>query len=195
MIRLRIELADIKPAIWREVVVPASITLDVLHEVIQGAMGWQNYHMQMFEIAGTTYEMPDEDGFGAEEGFLDQREFHLDKLVKQGDEFTYTYDYGDNWRHKITVLEHRKIKDSPDTVFPSVLAGERACPPEDCGGPYRYPEFLEELSDPEHEEHESSKEWAGPFDPEIFSVPQAHAYVGAMYVWGLEKRAKYIQER
>jgi hypothetical protein len=193
MIRLRIELEDIKPPIWREFVVPASISLEVLHEVIQGVMGWQNYHLQSFEIAGKRYELPDEDGWGVEEGYLDQREFTLGELVSESDEFSYTYDYGDNWKHKLTVLERKKVEGSPDTVFPTVLDGQRACPPEDCGGPYRYPEFLEELGDPDNPEHESTKEWAGPFDPEIFSITQAHAYAGAMYVWALEKRLRYIK--
>ena len=36
---LKIELLDIEPAIWRRFVVPANITLDRLHDVIQIIMG------------------------------------------------------------------------------------------------------------------------------------------------------------
>jgi pRiA4b ORF-3-like protein len=32
------------------VVVPGNLTLARLHLVIQGAMGWQNYHLHLFEI-------------------------------------------------------------------------------------------------------------------------------------------------
>lgn len=193
MIRLRIELQNIAPLIWREIVVPASTTLDVLHEVIQGAMAWQDSHLQEFEIKGKRYQAPEfpEEDWEYDEDFLSQREFKLSDLVGQGDEFIYTYDFGDNWRHKITVVEKRKIDGSPDTVFPCCLDGERACPPEDCGGPYRYEDFIEELTNPKHPAHEATLEWAGAFDPEIFSVAQANAFVGAMYMWGIEKRMKY----
>ncbi len=37
---LKIQLLDIEPTIWRRFVVPASITLDRLHDVIQIVMGW-----------------------------------------------------------------------------------------------------------------------------------------------------------
>lgn len=40
LLRLKIELAGIKPVVWRRVVVPESITLAKLHRVIQAVMGW-----------------------------------------------------------------------------------------------------------------------------------------------------------
>ena len=49
------------------------------------------------------------------------------------------------------------------------LVRERACPPEDCGGPWNYDEFLEAILDVDHEEHDAILEWAGDeFDPETF---------------------------
>lgn len=190
MILLRIELEIIQPMIWREVVVPISTPLDVLHMIIQGAMAWQNYHLHEFEISEQRYELPDEESepWDGYEPRKDERQFLLGDLVGQGDEFTYVYDFGDNWKHKITVLEKDPVSGSPDTVFPCCLAGERACPPEDSGGIYSYEEFASSLTNPKHPEHEDNRRWAGEFDPEVFSVSQANAFVGAMYVWGLEKR-------
>jgi len=53
------------------------------------------------------------------------------------------------------------------------VKGERACPPEDCGGPYEYPYFLEKLQDPKQEEHEEMLEWVGDgFDPEKFDLDE-----------------------
>jgi len=43
---LKIYLLDIEPEIWRLFVVPARITLDRLHDVIQVVMGWKDYHLQ-----------------------------------------------------------------------------------------------------------------------------------------------------
>jgi hypothetical protein len=42
---LQIELCDSDPLIWRQVEVPTSITLKALHDVIQAAMGWLDYHL------------------------------------------------------------------------------------------------------------------------------------------------------
>ena len=82
--------------------------------------------------------------------------------------FKYTYDLGDNWEHEVlfegVVKPDRKIK------YPICLEGERACPPEDCGGEMGYEHLLEVLSDPKHEEYLDLRQWAGDFDPERFSA-------------------------
>ena len=47
----------------------------------------------------------------------------------------------------------------------------RACPPEDCGGTMGYYDLLVTLSDPDHEDHDTMREWVGgEFDPESFEV-------------------------
>ena len=54
------------------------------------------------------------------------------------------------------------------------MAGERACPPEDCGGVWGYGDFLEAIRNPKHEEHESMLEWiGGRFDADEFDAKQA----------------------
>jgi hypothetical protein len=49
--RFRIELPDIRPPIWREILVPASYSFWDLHVAIQDAMGWEDYHLHEFEVA------------------------------------------------------------------------------------------------------------------------------------------------
>jgi Plasmid pRiA4b ORF-3-like protein len=56
--QLHIELRDLKPAIWRRVLVPQSVTLAKLHQVIQIAMGWTNSHLREFTIGRVRYGMP-----------------------------------------------------------------------------------------------------------------------------------------
>jgi hypothetical protein len=46
--RLRIELEEVRPRVWRRVEVPVTIRLDRLHRVIQAAMGWENSHLWEF---------------------------------------------------------------------------------------------------------------------------------------------------
>lgn len=61
LLQLRIELAWLKPAIWRPIVVPEPITLAKLHKVIQAAMGWTDSHLHEFEIDHSGYGTPDPD--------------------------------------------------------------------------------------------------------------------------------------
>ena len=79
----------------------------------------------------------------------------------------YEYDFGDGWEHEV-VLEKVLARDST-AKYPRCLGGARACPPEDCGGPGGYINFLGAISDPEHEEHDEYLDWiGGEFDPDKF---------------------------
>ena len=175
---MKIQLIHVEPFIWRRILVPTSFSLIELHAVIQGAMGWQDYHLHMYEIGDNHFEIPDGDSLGPEEGYLDERQFHLEALLEVGSEFFYVYDFGDKWNHLLQVEALR----TTDFLgrYAICLDGERACPPEDSGGAYRYWELLEALRDPSHTEHRSMREWAGNFDPEVFSVPQSNALISAI---------------
>ena len=61
---LRITLKDSDPLIWREVEVPTSITLKVLHDIVQASMGWLDYHLWQFVIGGQTYGLPMDEDWG-----------------------------------------------------------------------------------------------------------------------------------
>lgn len=176
--QLRIELEDIDPAIWRRISVSSSLTLFELHVVIQGAMGWHDSHLHMFEISGKHYEVPDGESLGSEPGFADERQYTLAALLSEGMIFSYVYDLGDDWRHLITV--EARDDSAQGWALPHCVAGERACPPEDCGGPFGYPDFLDILSNPEHSDHENCIEWANGFEPDVFSVTQANSLIAAL---------------
>ena len=87
--------------------------------------------------------------------------------------FTYVYDYGDDWRHKVKV---EKVVTLGAPIERGVcIGGENACPPEDVGGPPGYEEFLAALADPNHSEHRDLTEWiGGSFDPAAFSVDKVN---------------------
>jgi hypothetical protein len=57
-------------------------------------------------------------------------------------------------------------------TYPLCTAGERAGPPEDCGGVYGYYDLVEAISDPDHERHEEMLDWIGEYDPEAFSLEE-----------------------
>jgi len=162
---LKIRLLDIDPEIWRRFVVPSSITLDRLHDVIQIVMGWTDSHLHEFTIGKKRYtEYPE----SKEDGFECGR-YRLGDLIKQkGRTFGYLYDFGDSWEHELIIEESRYFNPELRTEI-ACLDGDRACPPEDVGGVPGYYEFCKALKDPTHEEHESFLEWSGgDYDREKF---------------------------
>lgn len=174
--QFKITLLDTRPPIWRRIQV-ADSRLDDLHEHIQTAMGWTNSHLHQFEIDGQNYGDPAllAGDWGGDSDFLDSTALRLSQIFaknRSGFRFFYEYDFGDGWRHEI-VLEESKPAE-PGTRYPRCIQGSRACPPDDCGGPWGYQEFLEAIRDPKHEQHESMLEWiGGQFDPEKFNPTAA----------------------
>ena len=102
--RLRIELREIEPRLWRRVDVPLSSTLLALHDIIQIAVGWTDSHLFEFVIGDRVYgePMPDDD-------FWDRHVYkaagiRLKTLIDCGVErFLYVYDFGDDWRHDVLI--------------------------------------------------------------------------------------------
>ena len=100
--QLKVTLQNIEPPVWRRVLVDAASTLDHVHEVIQAAFGWWNYHLHEFEIDGKSYGVPDpDDDWGTPT--IDERRIRLDKIATVDSSISYTYDFGDGWDHRITV--------------------------------------------------------------------------------------------
>jgi hypothetical protein len=162
-----------KPPVWRRLLVPATMRLDRLHNVIQAAMGWKDYHLHVFSAGGVDYGQPD-----PELGHRDERKTSLDRVLSQpGERMRYTYDFGDDWEHDIVV--EKVLAAEPGARYPICVAGKGSCPPEDCGGVWGYASLRETLEDPTHEEHEDMLEWLGletaaEFDPAAFDADEVN---------------------
>jgi hypothetical protein len=63
--QLKVTLEDIKPPIWRRILVTGNTTLSKLHRILQVVMGWDDYHLHQFIINDIYYGTPDPD-FGFE---------------------------------------------------------------------------------------------------------------------------------
>lgn len=163
--QLKITLADIKPPVWRRVEV-ADCTLSKLHDIIQVVMGWSGSHLWAFDIGGEQYG---EDPTGELE-MSSSGKITLSRIVRASvGKFRYTYDFGDNWDHVIQV--EKTLEPGPGVKYPRCVKGSRACPPEDCGGPWGYGQFLDAVRHPGHESHAEMLEWVGgEFDPEAFDI-------------------------
>jgi hypothetical protein len=174
---LRIELCDIKPRIWRRIRVSGDIDLGRLSEVLQRAMGWSNSHLHEFIAGGVRIgdgEVDDLDDFDDVPHVVEESEVKLgDVLSDVGERLFYVYDFGDDWRHEICV--ERVICDEKISRSPVCLDGQRACPPEDCGGASGYDHLLDALRDREHPDHIELLHWlGGRFDAEAFSAAEVN---------------------
>jgi hypothetical protein len=167
---LDISLEGIQPRIWRQLRVPGSYTLGDLHDVIQIAMGWEDDHLHAFTIGSVTYGVPDEEAI--EDKDEDEYEYTLDSLrLRKRQKIAYLYDFGDSWEHLIVVSDTLPAGEK-DPGYPECLGGERACPPEDCGGIWGYEKILEARKKPETKEQKDLLEWVGDYDPEEFDLKE-----------------------
>ncbi|AVP96069.1 hypothetical protein C7S18_02170 [Ahniella affigens] len=162
--QLTITLRGTEPKIWRTFVAPFDITLSKLHLVIQIVMGWQDDHLHEFSTAKQRFCRPLDES--ADAGAINEARVKLDKILNEAHRtLRYTYDFGDNWEHDIKL--DKILPADPAFDRPQFLKGARACPPEDCGGVYRYAHLVTILANPKHPEHEGILDWLGDnFDPE-----------------------------
>lgn len=188
MLVLKIRLKDVaNPEVWRLIKVPATLSFDELHNVIQLAMGWGNSHIYEFiddaDKYGDNefrYAIPSE--YDSEMGYkknMDSRRRKISGFFKKvGDKLDYVYDMGDHWAHEVTLVG--TVKEEP---WPCCMEGEGACPPDDCGGTGGY-EMIKHLlaENPDSDEAKSYLEWMGNpgFNPDYFSITQVN---GAISIW------------
>jgi hypothetical protein len=166
--QLHIELLGVAPPIWRRIQVWEDTKLPQIHRIIQILFDWEDCHLHEFATRRGVYSVPDPEDAFFERKVKDERSVPLKRIANRvGDDFVYTYDFGDDWRTRV-VLEAILIPE-PDAFYPRCTDGARNGPPEDSGGPLGYSEYCDALSDPRHPEHDSMLGWRGPFDPEAFS--------------------------
>lgn len=179
--QIKVTLLGMDPPIWRRLLVPADLTLEQLHYVLQLAMGWEDCHMHEFRIGQQRFGTPDpmEKVFGGSRTASERTARLFSVLGRAGAKAVYTYDFGDSWEHQIVV--EKRLAPEPGHAYPACLAGERHGPPEDCGGIPGFYNLLEAVRDPEHEQHEELLDWlGGDFDPEAFSVDEVNRRLASL---------------
>lgn len=178
--QLRITLMDVEPPVWRRLLVPQDVNLPRLHAILQVTMGWTNSHLHQFKIGDVRFGEPDPD-FDPLPQPIDYRGIRLNQIApQQGSTCVYEYDFGDGWEHLIEIEDELPVA-SVRVPLPHCVDGERACPPEDCGGAAGYVRMLAILADREHEEHEDWRRWAGPdFDPAAFDGSKVNRLLGPL---------------
>jgi hypothetical protein len=164
---MRVTLLDVTPSVWRQIRVPSALPLSTVHAVIQIAFGWEDRHLHEWRIGDATYGFSDEDSWG--EDLADESFAVLGEVAPIDSMLHYDYDFGDGWEHLVEVTA--VLPYAGQVVPVACLGGARACPPEDCGGPFGYEHLLDALRDPDDAEHEEVVEWLGDhFDPAEFDL-------------------------
>lgn len=172
-IQLKITLQDSEPEIWRKIQVHKTTNFIELHNIIQIAMGWKNYHLFEFNSDDYRIGVPSEDFDDLETGtkeITDAIDIRLEDVVKKvGDKIEYEYDFGDGWIHEIIVEKY--LEADKNNLYPICVDGKMSCPPEDCGGIHGYMNLLIIIADKTHPERKEMKEWLGRnFNPKKFDT-------------------------
>ena len=165
--------------IWRRVELPISNSLKTLHLAIQAVMLFENYHLFRFDIGERGYGIRCDDDYN-NPPTQEAGNMRLAKLIERGiTNSTYTYDFGDDWRHSIVIEEVLPADRATD--YPRFVDGARRAPPEDVGGLPGFEKFLEAIAKPRYPEHKSVLQWYGrPFEPEDISPNKIHALMGKL---------------
>lgn len=172
--QFNIALDETEPLIWRRILVPDSYTFWDLHVAIQDSMGWLDCHLHQFKIIKKDQLV----FIGIPEGFIDENALDIipgwdipisKYLTNEGITLEYEYDFGDSWIHKLKL--EKIVPEKEGIKYPICIAGEKACPPEDCGGVGGFYDLLDIISDPKHEEYEDMIYWLGEdYDPDYFDL-------------------------
>ena len=164
--QFKITLKYITPKIWRRIQVPSNYSFWDLHVAIQNAMGWYDCHLHQFDMKNPRTGFPTI--IGTTECDESEEKAKIARyFLPTNKKAIYEYDFGDLWQHEI-VLE-KILPAVTGSKYPQCIGGKRACPPEDCGGPYGYGRLLAIIKNRKHAEYKETKEWLSDrFDPEDF---------------------------
>jgi hypothetical protein len=155
LFRIRVDLKQSRPPIWRRLDVRPDLRLDALHQVLQATFGWYDYHLWRFCLGGEPFDRDNQlflCPWDVEEGELEDEgvpagEVRLDECVQNpGDMLGYVYDYGDNWQ--LSVRLEGVLPATADAPSAVCVDGRRAAPPEDCGSLRDAEELAKVLEDP-----------------------------------------------
>ena len=129
--QLKITLEYTKPPVWRRVIVPDRITFGDLHDIIQVLFGWEDMHLHDFSFSEDMqlHIGPIEEDYYSND--LDEDSICIEENIKNHKWIRYTYDFGDDWQHKIVFeQEHSDY----EKRYPQVIKYKGDNFLEDSGG-------------------------------------------------------------
>ena len=171
-LQLRLSVKDVKPEIWRKLMVSSDITLARLHTILQVLMGWTDNHLYAFVIDKRRYSPPSE--YDDDSGKKNSMRTKLSSIfAKDAMLITYEYDFGDGW--EIELCSEPRYDGFKQNQLTECIEGSRHGPAEDSGGSRGYMEKAKIYGNPQHKRYLEVREMIGPnFDPEAFDLVQTN---------------------
>lgn len=164
---LRCTVVGTQPLIWRRLVVRESMWLSGLHDAIQVALEWFDYQTHVFQFDDLRFGNPvKRDDLVVE----DDRDVTLGELgLDQRERFRYEYHFGEGWVVDVQIEKTGEMEKG--VRYPVCTGGERAGPPEDCGGLEAFHDMLASLAEPETDVGREWRDWVGAdYDPAVCDV-------------------------
>lgn len=192
--QLKISIKNSKPPIWRRVIVPTGITFSQLSMILNEVMGWSGYHLFEFEFYHKELrimeDVVDLDMIGPCD-YLEASTTFIREFMEENDWFTYTYDLGDDWKHRVTI---EQVIDDWEYNYPKVIKYKGDCPMEDCGGIYGHYECLDIIGNPSHPEYEERLNWMESQGyPQPYDLGYVNAQLENLFFYHIGKRETRCQ--
>lgn len=161
---LRLTVVGCTPRVWRRLLVRESMWLTRLHDTIQVLFDWFDYQTHLFTLDDMRFGNPQRK---EESTIEDDRDVTLADLdLASRDRLQYEYQFGEGW--KVDIRVEKTIVMEKGVAYPLCIAGERAGPPEDCGGLEAYHDMLACIKEPDTDLGREWIEWLGPaYDPAV----------------------------
>ena len=136
---VKIRLNNFRPITWRDLIIPAGITFEELHMIIQILMDLDNYHLYMFEPKSNIERIVDFEFITDWDNIIDSKTTIIDKYFDNNKKIIYTYDFGDNWEFTIEIKKKVEITNH----YPKIKRYKGDYNPvEDCGGVWRLGDLI-----------------------------------------------------
>jgi hypothetical protein len=136
--------------------------LSRLHDTIQIAFDWFDYQTHVFNLEDLRFGNPlKRDDLTIE----DDRDVTLADLdLEHRARFGYVYQFGEGWQVDVKIEKSGTLQKTMQ--YPQCLGGERAGPPEDCGGLEAFHDMLACIKEPHSDLGREWLDWLGPdYDP------------------------------
>src|SRR6266404_5503517 len=106
--QLHLLLLRINPPIWRRLHVRSNSSIATLHDLLQIAFDWSDFHLHRFVIRGKEYGV---NRMGCTTFTTDARKVLLSQFrFRVNERFLYEYDFGDLWQHQIETRKNRGLR-------------------------------------------------------------------------------------
>lgn len=129
--QLKIAIKNLKPPVWRRVIVPSGITFSQLGLLLDHVMGRIGEHRFEFEFYHQKLRMAeDTDAVENKKGpweYMEASETQVNDYLEKNEWFSYTYNAGSSRTHRVTVEE---ILDNYEFGYPRLIKYKGECPAE-----------------------------------------------------------------